>query len=180
MMDFSIEQLVFYFFALLVLGSALLVVTFRNVIRSVFLFFVTLFALAGVYAFTLADFVAVTQIVVYVGGVLVLMIFAFLLSDRALLNMPALGKGGMIGIHYIPGMLIGLGFFAVMSAVIWQSKDLWFAGRAKDVLQAGDNTLHLLGINLMTRYLLPFELLSVLLMLALVGAAHLARKERIS
>ncbi len=177
-MDFTVEQFLFYILAALVVGSALIVVAMKNVIRSVFLFFVSLFSLAGVYVFTLADFVAVAQVVVYVGGVLVLMIFAFLLSDRQLLNLPSIGKNNSIGIHHIPGLIIALGFFGILMATLQQLNGQFGILRQGQALGVQDNTLHLLGMNLMTRYLIPFELLSVLLMVALIGAAHLARRER--
>ena len=80
------EQLIFYFFATLLLISALMVVTIQNLVRSIFLFFVSLFSLAALYVFALADFIAITQVVIYVGGVLVLMLFAFMLSNKELLN----------------------------------------------------------------------------------------------
>ena len=77
----SIEQIVFYVLSSIVLLSAILVVSLKNFIRSIFLFFVTLFTMSGLFVFALADFVAITQIVIYVGGVLVLMIFAFLFQN---------------------------------------------------------------------------------------------------
>ena len=58
----------------------------KNLVRSIFMFFVTLFALAGLYVLALADFVAITQIVIYVGGILVLILFAFMLSGKETLN----------------------------------------------------------------------------------------------
>ena len=66
------ELAIFYAFAALTLGSALLVVSLKNTARALFLFFVVLFGMAGLFIFALADFVAITQIMVYVGGVLIL------------------------------------------------------------------------------------------------------------
>lgn len=175
------EQLIFYVFASVVLVSALLVVGMRNMVRSIFLFFVTLFSMAGLFIFALADFVAITQIVVYVGGVLVLMIFAFLLSSREILNNPPVGKAGLAGIHHLPGMLIAVLFLGVLAVTVFQAAPeqlTWVKEGSQNALQPTDNTLHFIGINMMTRYLVPFEVVSVLLMLALIGAAHLARKER--
>ena len=74
----TVEQILFYVLSAIALLSALLVVSLRNFVRSIFLFFLTLFTMAGLFVFALADFVAITQLVIYVGGVLVLMIFAFL------------------------------------------------------------------------------------------------------
>ena len=68
------------------MASALYVAASKNLVRSIFMFFVTLFALAGLYVLALADFVAVTQIVIYVGGILVLILFAFMLSGKETLD----------------------------------------------------------------------------------------------
>jgi NADH-quinone oxidoreductase subunit J len=131
--------------------------------------------------FALADFVAITQLVFYVGGVLVLMIFAFLLSNRELLNNPDSSKSKIGLVHYLPGIVVSVVFFGVLMAVF---SDLnpdsfqWIKEAGSNTLKSTDNTIHYLGINLMTKYLLPFEVVSVLLLMALIGAAHIARKER--
>ncbi|WP_207427165.1 NADH-quinone oxidoreductase subunit J [Pedobacter sp. SYSU D00535] len=179
----NIEQIVFYFLSAVVLVSALLVVAMKNLVRSIFLFFLTLFSMAGLFVFALADFVAITQVVVYVGGVLVLMIFAFLLSNRDILNNPDAVKinGKFLTAHHLPGLVVSFLFFTALMFAFsqFQVDELeWIAASEGNTLSPSDNTIELLGINIMTRYLLPFETISVLLMLALIGAAHLARKER--
>lgn len=175
------EQVIFYFFAVLVLLSALAVVTMENIVRSIFLFFVTLFSMAGLFVFALADFVAVTQVVIYVGGVLVLMIFAFLLSDRSMLDPDIKSKHTLIGVHYLPGLAVALLFFTILASTVWQANPgqlEWIKNAERNTVTPADNTIHFIGVNLMTRYLIPFETISILLMLALIGAAHLTRKER--
>src|ERR1700761_4763335 len=82
----TLARILFYFMSFIVVGSALFVASTKNLVRSVFIFFVTLFALAGLYVLALADFVAITQIVIYVGGILVLILFAFMLSGRETLG----------------------------------------------------------------------------------------------
>ena len=177
----SLEQTLFYVLSAVALLSALLVVTLNNFVRSIFLFFLTLFSMAGLFVFALADFVAITQLVIYVGGVLVLMIFAFLLSNRELLNNPVQVRGKAFAIHYLPGFLVAALFlFLLVSSFsdIGIDNLNWIAQSEQNTLQPTDSTIEILGINIMTRYLLPFEVVSVLLMMALIGAAHLARKER--
>lgn len=174
----SPEQLVFYFFAALTLGSALLVVSMKNLVRSIFLFFVTIFSLAALYVFALADFIAVTQVVIYVGGVLVLMLFAFMLSNKEVLSgLQSLQTG--FRMNHLAGLLVALGFLFLLGTLI-NVTDLLSLPWIKTLPEIGqnDNTIHLIGINTMTRYLLPFEMVSVFLMMALIGAAHLARKEK--
>lgn len=174
----SAEQIVFYFFAALTLISALLVVNMQNLVRSIFLFFVTIFSLAAMFVFALADFIAVTQIVIYVGGVLVLMLFAFMLSNRELLSGLQMVKAGL-EIRHLAGFLICAALFFLLFTAI-SSADIvnlpWI--QENQVIGKNDNTIHQIGIHIMTRYLLPFEVVSVFLMMALIGAAHLARKEK--
>ncbi len=174
----SPEQLVFYFFAALTLISAFLVVSMQNLVRSIFLFFVTIFSLAAMFVFALADFIAVTQVVIYVGGVLVLMLFAFMLSNREVLSGLQNVKGGFKMSHFA-GLLISLGFLFLLYVAI-SSTDIvnlpWI--KESQQISQNDNTIHQIGINTMTRYLLPFEVVSVFLMMALIGAAHLSRKEK--
>ena len=176
----TVEQILFYVLSAIALLSALLVVSLRNFVRSIFLFFLTLFTMAGLFVFALADFVAITQLVIYVGGVLVLMIFAFLLSNRELLNNPDVkSKPGFL--HYVPGILASLIFFGILVLVfsnLHPEELKWIKEAENNTLKPTDNTIHYIGINIMTRYLLPFEVVSVLLLMALIGAAHLARKER--
>ncbi len=172
------EQIVFYFFAALTLISAFLVVNMQNLVRSIFLFFVTIFSLAAMFVFALADFIAVTQVVIYVGGVLVLMLFAFMLSNKELLSgLQNVNRG--FKMTHLAGLLICLGLFGLLYSAI-SSADIVNLPWIKESQPIGqtDNTIHQIGIHTMTRYLLPFEVVSVFLMMALIGAAHLARKEK--
>lgn len=174
----SAEQIVFYFFAALALISAFMVVSMQNLVRSIFLFFVTIFSLAAMFVFALADFIAVTQVVIYVGGVLVLMLFAFMLSNRELLSgMQEIRSGFKLG--HLAGLLICAVLFYLLYTAI-TSADVanlpWI--KENHSIAPNDNTIHQIGIHTMTRYLLPFEMVSVFLMMALIGAAHLARKEK--
>jgi len=172
------EQIVFYFFAALTLISAFLVVYIQNLVRSIFLFFITIFSLAAMFVFALADFIAVTQVVIYVGGVLVLMLFAFMLSNRELLSGLQQVRGGF-KLGHLVGLLICTGLFFLLYSAI-SSVDIvnlpWI--KESQPIRQNDNTIHQIGINTMTLYLLPFEVVSVFLMMALIGAAHLARKEK--
>jgi len=178
----TMEEFLFYAFALLAVGSALLVVSLRNTARALFLFFVALFAMAGLYLFALADFVALTQVLVYVGGVLILLIFAFMLSNRELLaDLQDTSKR----FAALPGwqsvLLAGAFLGAMLSVFIAWGKHvpLWISAAEANgtVIRPADNTVEKLGFMLMTEYLLPFEVVSVFLMMALIGAAHLSRKE---
>ena len=178
----SMIQVLFYSMALITLGSALVVAVSKNLVRSIFMFFITLFGLAGLYVLALADFVAVTQIVIYVGGILVLILFAFMLSGKEALAIAGKQTNRFINLDNLPALLLALLFLVVMLNVVFKAdvNNLqWIKASAGIKTETGSNEsmINNIGINLMTRYLLPFEAISVLLMLALVGSAHLSRKE---
>jgi NADH:ubiquinone oxidoreductase subunit 6 (subunit J) len=178
----SIAQVVFFVLGFVVLASALTVAASKNLVRSIFMFFVTLFALAGLYVFALADFVAITQVVIYVGGVLVLMLFAFMLTSRDVLNNLQKSDSRFTSFQKIPAFLVAVLFLLILINAIIKAEPGtlgWIQASAQNnnIIQPTDNMVPNIGISLMTRYLLPFEAVSVLLMMALIGAAHLARKE---
>src|ERR1700761_914910 len=174
----TLARILFYFMSFIVVGSALFVATTKNLVRSVFMFFVTLMALAGLYVLALADFVAITQIVIYVGGILVLIIFAFMLSGReTLIHLQQEGK--FISVGKVPALLLAVLFFIVMLNILFKSdvNNLPWIQKAiqqNSTIKPGDAMIGNIGVNLMSAYLLPFEAISILLMMALVGAAHLS------
>ncbi|WP_428330227.1 NADH-quinone oxidoreductase subunit J family protein [Mucilaginibacter sp.] len=177
----NLVQVLFYVMGFIALASAIFVAATTNLVRSIFMFFVTLLALAGLYVLALADFVAMTQIVIYVGGILVLILFAFMLSGKETLNIMAQQRGKFISIKKLPALLLAAFFLIVMLNMIfkvdadnldWVKKSVSY----KNVVLPTSPTTENIGVNLMTKYLLPFEAISILLMVALVGAAHLARK----
>jgi NADH-quinone oxidoreductase subunit J len=178
----TMEKALFYLMGFIALASALFIAASKNLVRNVFMFFVTLMALAGLYVLALADFIAITQIVVYVGGVLVLMIFAFMLSAKETLANLQQQPSRFLSISKLPALLLAVLFFIVMVNIVlkgnfdqlpWVLK----APLQKNMIQPNDAMTGNIGVNLMTHYLLPFEAISILLLMALVGAAHISRKE---
>jgi len=175
----NMNQVLFYVMGFTALASALVVAASKNLVRSVFMFFVTLFALAGLYVFALADFVAVTQIVIYVGGVLVLMLFAFMLSNKETLNNLQSKDSKFITINNMAALLVAALFLIILiNAIIKAQPDSidWIQRSWRSNTTRTDNMGNI-GVNLMTRYLLPFEVISIVLMMALIGSVHLSRKE---
>lgn len=175
------SHLVFYTFAIFTLGSALAVVSLKNTARALFLFFFVLFGMAGLFIFSLADFIAITQIMVYVGGVLILMIFAFMLSNKELLASLQDSSTRIFSVPNWQSLILALGFFIVMGygALEWlQEEPRWIIENRKSgaILHPTDNNIEQLGVRFMTKYLLPFETVSIFLLAALIGAAHLSRK----
>jgi NADH:ubiquinone oxidoreductase subunit 6 (subunit J) len=179
----SLVQMLFYIMGFIALASALFVAATKNMVRSIFMFFITLFALAGLYVLALADFVAITQVVIYVGGILVLILFAFMLSGKETLNIIAQQRKQFISLRRAPAFLLAALFFIVMVNMIAKAdvNNLYWIKRSadlKNIIQPDAAMTENIGVNLMTSYLLPFEAISILLMVALVGAAHLSRKGR--
>jgi NADH:ubiquinone oxidoreductase subunit 6 (subunit J) len=179
----TMAQALFYLMGFIALASAVFIAATKNLVRSVFMFFVTLMALAGLYVLALADFVAITQIVIYVGGILVLIIFAFMLSGRESLASLQHQDNKFISVSKLPALLLAVLFFVVMLNILFKSdiNNLGWVQKAmaqNNTIKPGDAMIGNIGVNLMSHYLLPFEAISILLMMALVGAAHLSRKEK--
>ncbi len=177
----SLVQTLFYMMSFIALASAAFVAATKNLVRSIFMFFITLFALAGLYVLALADFVAITQIVIYVGGILVLILFAFMLSGKETLDAIAQQRNKFISIKKIPAFLLAGLFLIVLLNMIFKvdADNLTWIKRAvtvKNEILPNSSMTENIGINLMTKYLLPFEAISILLMIALIGSAHLSRK----
>jgi NADH-quinone oxidoreductase subunit J len=158
---------IFYGTAAFMLASALYVVLGRNLVHCAFALMGTFFGVAVLYVYLGADFLAGAQVVVYVGGILTLMVFGVMLTNR-IYNLN-LSSGA---IQVVPGALSAGLVFALLVWII-QSVD-WAA------MDSGDPgpTSEGIGRMLVGDYLLPFEIASVLLLIALMGAAMLVRRRR--
>jgi NADH-quinone oxidoreductase subunit J len=160
--------IVFYVFALLTLVSASVVVFSKNIVRSAFSLLFTFFGVAGLYVLLMADFLALTQLMIYVGGILVLVIFGVMLTSRQI-NVDA--KTGTV--QTLPAVLIVAAIAGTLVGMFW-STDWRIKGSLPETASSG----HTIGNMLLTSYLLPFEVASVVLLVALVGAAMIARREK--
>ncbi len=159
-------DIAFYLFALITIASGCIVVFSRNIVYSAFSLLFTFFGVAGLYVLLQADFLAVTQILIYVGGILVLMLFGVMLTSkvidvklktRTLRAWPA-----VVVVATVAGSLAGV-FYST-----WKN-----VGAPEASVQA---TTPVLGEMLMTSYVLPFEIASIILLVALMGAALIARR----
>ena len=158
----------FYVFAIIVLGAAGVVVLSRIVVHSAFALLFALFGVAGVYALLMADFLAVTQLLVYVGGILVLILFGVMLTTKVFDVQIRTATVQTVPAVAIVGMLAG-----VLVGIFWSTD--WKLAPAQAEVQS---TAPRLGEQVLTTYLLPFEIASVVLLVALIGAAMIARRER--
>ena len=149
----------------LVIASGFWVVFSPSLIHSAVSLMFTLFGTAGLYVFLYADFIAATQVVIYVGGILVLIIFGVMLTNRIEKSSIASSSKN----QFIGGMC-AVAIFVMLIGVIFNTS--WQTGK-EYVL---DGSVSIIGKMLLTEYLLPFEIASVLLLAALIGAALLSRK----
>jgi NADH-quinone oxidoreductase subunit J len=164
----SLFDLAFYLFAVITVASASVVVFSRNIIYSAFALLFTFFGVAGLYVLLHADFLAVTQVLIYVGGILVLLLFGVMLTNKVI-NVEI--KTGTM--HTIPAL--------ILAAVVAGSLAGLFYATWKGIATPAPTTVSTtktIGDMLMTSYLLPFEIASVILLVALVGAAMTARRHR--
>jgi NADH-quinone oxidoreductase subunit J len=159
---------VFFLFALITVVSAFIVVFSRSIIYAAFSLLFTFFGVAGLYVLLQADFLAVAQVLIYVGGILVLLLFGVMLTNKVV-NVEL--KTGTI--HTVPALIlvaVVAGTFAGLFYSTWKGTSAP-AGAAA-------NTIRPIGELLMTGYLLPFEVASIILLIALIGAAMMARRTR--
>jgi NADH-quinone oxidoreductase subunit J len=163
------EAVLFYVFAVLIVGSALVVVTSKNIMYSAFALLFTFFGVAAVYVLLSSDFVALTQIMVYIGGVLVLIIFGVMLTTKIT------GVDIKTGIVGKSQNIIAIVLCLILAAILYYiiKSTTWISG----TLETPKSTIAPIGYSLMTDYLLMFEVASVLLLIALVGAALIARRK---
>ena len=162
------EQIFFLICAALILGSALMVVTARNLMRAALWLITTLFGVAVLYAILNAGFLAVVQVVVYIGAIAILFIFAIMLTRR---EMQA--KGSQLRKGWWLAALLGLFVLVGLMFVIVNQPGV---NRTAAAMPQGVDTLQALGTALVSpdAYVLPFEVASVLLLAALVGAVYVA------
>ena len=164
----ELKPLVFYLFALLTIGSAVIVVTVRNIVHAAFSLMVTLFSIAGLYVFLQADFLAATQIIVYVGGILVLILFGVMMTSGRLDMKLKMERGQLFW-----GGLVTILIFSLLLGVIRRTP--W---NVQEDLGSVEGTTSQIGKTILQEeFLLPFEVASVILLIALIGAVLISRKE---
>lgn len=153
---------------LMMVASALGVVLLSNIVYSAFLLALTFISVSGLYILLNAGFVAAAQVLVYVGAVNVLILFGIMLvnkdEDFAEIENAWVGK--------VATAAVCAGIFGLISTMVLSHP--WAISTAP---AAGDKAIEVIGQHFFSDYLLPFELASVLLLIALVGAIILARRE---
>lgn len=157
-------QAAFYVVSATTLLGAWFAVSARNLFRAALGLALALFGVAVLYLFLQAEFLAVVQLLIYVGAILTLILFGVMLTSRiADPSVPRWNR--QAGFSFLLAAGLGLGLALLFLATPWKSPDVF-----------SPVTVANLGRLLLSEYLLPFELLSVLLLGALVGAIVIARK----
>ena len=167
------EGIAFYLFAAIAIGASLLVIAQRNPIYSVLLLIASFGALSGLYVLLDAPFVAVIQIIVYAGAIMVLFLFVVML-----LNAPHEDTDFDERVH--PLLRPGPMRFGAFLALVLAGELLWALGRGGDTGAfpgASVTSVAVIGRSLFTDYAFPFEVTSVLILVAMVGAVVLARRD---
>lgn len=154
-------------FGAVALVSAVVVATAPRIIHAVFALLFTFSGVAGLYVLLHADFVAAAQVMVYVGGILVLLLFGVMLTHRVT-NVDLKGAA----VQRVPAAVFCAALLGVLLVMIYATP--WPVRE----LTGWEPTARRIGIHIMTDYLLPFEVVSILLLGVLMGAALLARAEK--
>ena len=160
-------DLIFWFIAILTIVSGSIVVLSNNLIYSAVSLLFTLLGIAGLYVFLWADFIAITQILIYVGGILVLIIFGIMLTHRITdVTLSQSSNQQILGGGIVLVIFLGLSYMILNTP--------WLENSAVEPQE----TIKQIGNLLMIDYLLPFEVASILLLAALIGAALLSRSSK--
>jgi NADH-quinone oxidoreductase subunit J len=170
----SIVEILFYFFSLVLVGAAVGVITARNPVHCALFLVLAFFNSAVIWLLMEAEFLAIVLMLVYVGAVMVLFLFVVMMLD---VNIAALREGFT---RYAPlGILVALLVVVEIGSVVWL-KSLGGAApeAAASVAVEGYSNTRALGELLYTKYLYPFELAAVLLLVAIVAAISLTMRHR--
>jgi NADH-quinone oxidoreductase subunit J len=158
--------LIFYVLAIIAAGSAMMVVTLKNIFHSALFLVLAFFSIAGLYVILNAEFLAAVQVLIYVGAITILMIFAIMLTHQ--LFSKSLRQ---VNEQVIPASLIVLVFFAL--SIFTLVKTAWPISGG----QLPSDRIFEMGRLLMSDYVIPFEVVSIVLLVALIGAIIIARRE---
>jgi NADH-quinone oxidoreductase subunit J len=159
----NILSITLYGFEVLAGLAALGILFVKNVFHAALLLIICLLALAGIFILYNAEFIAVTQILIYAGGVLVLIIFGVMLTSRMT------GKQLIVKNQYVFGASFISLFQATLLIMLFSEQNFYQQANTGKI--SSHNSIHQIGISLMSDYALAFEVLGVLLLAALLGAA---------
>ena len=165
-MSLSGELIAFIGLALVAVGGGVLLITLTKVVHMVIALVFTFLGIAGIYMLLSAEFVAIVQILIYSGAITIVMLFGIMLTKHQENDAPAKGGWGNFS------LLAAIAGFAVAVYLGIYNLDI----PVQPTALHEENTKQI-GIELFSKYVIPFEVMSVLLLVALVGAIVLAKKD---
>ena len=160
------QNVAFGVMALAMVAAALRMVTTRNVVHAALYLVVVLAGVAGMFILLGAEFVGVTQVLVYIGAIVVLFLFGIMLTKGSFGE-----DDGVTGERRLVASLVGLLVFGVMAAALVESFE------DAELSRSGPSTTAELADSIFSDYIVPFEAVSVLLLAALIGAIVVARRD---
>jgi NADH-quinone oxidoreductase subunit J len=161
-------EVLFHIFGLLAIVSATAAITRKNAVAAALWLVLMFFGLAGVFVCLEAYFVAVVQVLVYAGAIMVLFLFVIMLLDLRTEELAIMGSPNFQKV----GLLAAGAFLALMVTVLWNSREL-----IQPAVEGGpDGSAATIGYELFNRWLLAFEVTSVLLLGAILGAVVLTKR----
>ena len=171
-MNVTVDQILFLLAALVTLGAALTVVTARNLVHAALALIATFFGVAILFVLLQAGFLATVQVVLYIGAIAILIIFAIMLTRRVMQD-----SGPQTNQQWWLAALLSLALFAALWAVFQQVPGFQNVTSTQVI---PDDSLVRLGFGFVdpNQYALPFELASVLLLIALVGSIVIAGEKQ--
>lgn len=162
------SHLLFFYFATLSLAGGIAAIFARNLIYAAIALLITLFHIAGIYILLGAEFVAAVQVIVYAGAILVLYLFVIMLFNVR-------GEERYLHRHFLIGIFLGVVILGEFIMAFYSSSLIGVSASITPVTPAESNT-HAIGQLLYTKYLFPFEVASVVLLVAMVGAIVLGKR----
>ena len=165
----GVTQILFWFLSAMAIGSAIMVITAKNPVHSVLFLIVTFFAISGHYILLNAQFLAIVNIIVYAGAIMVLFLFVIML-----INVKKDSEPQKQFLVKLLGVVAGGSFLTLLVALVKQTAQI--QGRNLLMKDGVIGLIHPLGKALFNEYVVPFEISSVLFLSAMVGAVIIGKK----
>jgi NADH-quinone oxidoreductase subunit J len=167
----TLPQIAFFFLSAVALASAVMVITRRNAVHSVIWLIVTLFSVGGVFLMLHAEFLFAVQVILYVGGIMVLFLFVVML-----VNLDVAVKQAQFTRQWQLALATAVMLMAELAYGIYRGHEGFTLGQVSSAPISGGNT-QALALALYQDYMLPVEIASVLLLVAMVGAVVMAKRK---
>lgn len=165
------QAIAFYLLATIMVVSAVGVLTLKDIIKSAFLLALTFMSVGGLFVLLHADFLAAAQILIYAGAVVILMVFGVMLTQRS----QDRENVHSLDYHLATLAFVGLGLLVLLLRAVANAQ--WNLATGGATTLPTINTVAVIGKQFFNPYILPFEIASVILLMALIGAIVIAKKE---